>query len=208
MATDTPAGRERAALCERFAELGPDAPTLCEGWRADELAAHLYMRERRPHAALGLVVPPLNGLTERTTERMKAIPFEKRVERLRRGPPLPLVPVDNVINLHEFFVHHEDVRRVGDEWTRREDEALDSALWKLLSRSARFLARRVKGVGLALEWPGTGTIRARPGDPVATVKGGPQEIVLYLFGRRAVSDVALEGPPEAVEALERTDLSA
>ena len=40
--------RERAQVCLRFDELGPDAPTLCEGWTTFDLAAHLVVRERNP----------------------------------------------------------------------------------------------------------------------------------------------------------------
>ncbi|MFN7150135.1 MAG: maleylpyruvate isomerase N-terminal domain-containing protein, partial [Microthrixaceae bacterium] len=39
---------ERRQLCDLFDELGPDVPTLCEGWTARDLAAHLVVRERRP----------------------------------------------------------------------------------------------------------------------------------------------------------------
>src|SRR5882762_622635 len=36
---------ERRELCDLFLELGPDAPTLCEGWTTLDLAAHLVLRE-------------------------------------------------------------------------------------------------------------------------------------------------------------------
>ncbi len=47
---------ERAALADLMAELGPDAPTLCEGWTTRDLAAHLVVRattgrRRRRHRA-------------------------------------------------------------------------------------------------------------------------------------------------------------
>jgi len=37
--------RERLELCDLLLELGPDAPTLCEGWTTADLAAHLVLRE-------------------------------------------------------------------------------------------------------------------------------------------------------------------
>ena len=46
---------ERQDLCTLFEDLGPDVPTLCEGWTARDLAAHLVVRERRPDAALGIL---------------------------------------------------------------------------------------------------------------------------------------------------------
>ncbi|HEY5077996.1 MAG TPA: TIGR03085 family protein, partial [Acidimicrobiia bacterium] len=38
--------QERRELCNLFAELGPFVPTLLEGWTANDLAAHLVLRER------------------------------------------------------------------------------------------------------------------------------------------------------------------
>ena len=42
---------ERQALCSLLEDRGPLAPTLCEGWTTADLAAHLYVRERKPLAA-------------------------------------------------------------------------------------------------------------------------------------------------------------
>ena len=38
--------QERLELCDLFAELGPFVPTLLEGWTANDLAAHIVLRER------------------------------------------------------------------------------------------------------------------------------------------------------------------
>ena len=35
------AQRERQQLADLMASVGPDAPTLCEGWTVRDLAAHL-----------------------------------------------------------------------------------------------------------------------------------------------------------------------
>jgi len=48
---------ERAELCDLFQQVGPDAPTLCEGWNTRDLLAHMLVRERRPDAAIAIVVP-------------------------------------------------------------------------------------------------------------------------------------------------------
>ena len=55
------AAAERAALLDLLERLGPDAPTLCEGWATHDLAAHLVVRERRPVAGPGYVFPALHG---------------------------------------------------------------------------------------------------------------------------------------------------
>ena len=47
---------ERQELCDLFESVGPDHPTLCEGWSSADLAAHLVLRESSLKA-IGLVVP-------------------------------------------------------------------------------------------------------------------------------------------------------
>lgn len=207
------ARQERAALCDLMAEVGPDAPTLCEGWTTHDLAAHLFIRERRPHAAVGLLGGPLAAVTERATKSAKGKGYGRLVDAVRSGPPLLWRPFDGVANLFEYLVHLEDVRRTGEGWTRRQDPALDTALWAHLGKAARFLTRRVKGVGLTLEradveGEADATVVARKGEPVAVVRGGPQELVLFLYGRRDVADVEIDGPPEARQVVEATDFSA
>ena len=46
---------ERAAMCDTFEAVGPDAPTLCDGWLTADLAAHLIVREHRPDAMPGIL---------------------------------------------------------------------------------------------------------------------------------------------------------
>jgi uncharacterized protein (TIGR03085 family) len=112
---------------------------------------------------------------------------------VRRGP-----------NLNEFFVHHEDVRRSNGLDPRTNAGALDEALWRNVGFARRFLARRLRGTGLELEWAGTTRVlHARRGTPTARLSGLPGELLLYLFGRQAVAHVEVSGPREAAEALER-----
>ena len=61
---------ERLLLCDLLTRIGPDAPTLCQGWTTGDLAAHLVTRERRPDAGPGLVVPLLAGHTERVQRKI------------------------------------------------------------------------------------------------------------------------------------------
>ena len=63
------ASRERAALCDLFDQVGPDAPTLCEGWDTRDLAAHLHLRETSP-LAVGILLSPLAGAMERRQREM------------------------------------------------------------------------------------------------------------------------------------------
>ncbi|MGH8989581.1 MAG: TIGR03085 family metal-binding protein, partial [Acidimicrobiales bacterium] len=102
---------ERRELCELLDEVGPDAPTLCEGWNAQDLAAHLVLRERRPDAAVGILVRRLRPYTDRVQRELRDRPWPSLVDKVRSGPPALLRPVDELVNVVELFVHHEDLRR-------------------------------------------------------------------------------------------------
>lgn len=43
------ARRERHQLCDLALQVGPDAPTLCDGWTVFDLIAHLVVRENAGH---------------------------------------------------------------------------------------------------------------------------------------------------------------
>src|SRR2546430_10915913 len=83
--------RERAALVEILRAVGPDAPTLCEGWTTRDLAAHLVTRERRPDARPGLVIPSLHQWTEQVERaRRDSSSYADLVATIHSGPPLPM----------------------------------------------------------------------------------------------------------------------
>ncbi|HEY6426004.1 MAG TPA: TIGR03085 family metal-binding protein, partial [Acidimicrobiales bacterium] len=114
------AQQERSTLCDLFIELGPDAPTLCEGWVTADLAAHLVVRERRPDSGPGLVWPRLAEYTDKVRRSVRdRTSWETLVETVRGGPPLLLRPVDGPMNTIEYFIHVEDVRRAQDGWEPR-----------------------------------------------------------------------------------------
>ena len=153
--------QERAALCDLFDRLGPDAPTILDGWTTKDLVAHLLLRERDPLAAPGLVLPgPLARLAERRTAAMvERREFGWLVTRLRSGPPIGffrLPWVRSFPSLNEFFVHHEDVRRANGLGPREDlTPEMEAALWRNVERGARFLSRRLRGSGLDIAWTGT-----------------------------------------------------
>jgi uncharacterized protein (TIGR03085 family) len=207
---ETVAQQERRNLAAAFVDLGPDHPTLCEGWTNDDLVSHLVVREHQPWAAIGIAVKPLAGWHDGAIERAKvAHPYEARVETFRSGPPLLWKPVDRPFNSQELFIHHEDARRGdGTVGPRPVDEIADieSALWGSLRKTARFATGKLKAVGVDLVTPDGDTIHARPGDDVVSIVGRPGEIVLFLAGRRGAADVRLDGSARAVEIAERADL--
>lgn len=199
---------ERAQLCDLFDELGPQAPTLLEPWTTRDLAAHLVLREHDTRAGPGLVLP---GGWARFAERRRSAlalrDFPWLVETVRSGPPPGFFRrgwVRRVPNLNEFFVHHEDVRRANGRDPRTNEQAMDEALWDNVSLAPWFLARRLRGAGLELQWAGTArTVRARRGEPTARIAGSPGELLLYLFGRQDAAHVEVGGPDAAVEAVRR-----
>jgi uncharacterized protein (TIGR03085 family) len=207
------ASDERIALCDLFDETGPDAPTLCEGWRTADLAAHLVLRERRPDAASGLMGGPLAGYARRVNETLASrIPFPRLVELIRTGPPpvsfFKVPGVDARLNLVEFFVHHEDVRRGADGWRPRElNGGLADALWQRLSGSKLLFRRSPVGVELARDDltadPGERQVRmtARARTPVVTVTGHPAELMMWALGRTGAAQVRIDGTADAVRQL-------
>jgi hypothetical protein len=73
------------------------------------------------------------------------------------------------------------------------------------TRAPWFLARRLTGAGLEVQWAGTDrVVRARRGRPTARVAGPPGEVLLYLFGRRHAAQVELSGPEPATQAVRST----
>lgn len=204
--------RERLALCDLFAELGPVAPTLIEGWSAHDLAAHIVSRERDLIAGPCIVLPgPFRRLAEKRRAGLaQSKDFAWLVARIRSGPPVGFFRIGwvrSLPNLNEFFVHHEDLRRANGLGSRTLTPALDTALWRNVRRSGRHLTRRLQDFGLDIQWSGTGEqTSVRAGEPRARLSGPPGELLLYVFGRQAVAEIQLSGPPEAVAALGRTHL--
>ncbi|HEY6278650.1 MAG TPA: TIGR03085 family metal-binding protein [Streptosporangiaceae bacterium] len=206
---------ERAALCALLDETGPGAPTLCEGWRTADLAAHLVLRESRPDAAAGILGGPLARHTERTQRALLArFSYPQLVERIRSGPPASSVfripGLDERLNLVEYFVHHEDVRRGGDGWEPRDlAPGLTEALWQRL-RGARFVLRKAP-VGIELvrddgpASPGQRVrITAKAQTPVVTVTGSPAELTLWALGRTTAARVRFEGSEPDLDKLSQT----
>ena len=191
---------ERGLLCDLMLDVGPDAPTLCEGWTAAHLAAHLCLRERRLDVGLGLVLPgPFARYTAWTTDRVaQRVPFERLVSRIQSGPPTLVRPIDGPMNLLEFFVHVEDVRRAVDGWSPRDNETLQDALWPFQRSRTKLQARRLDDVDLSIARPGQPFVHVRSGSRSVTVTGEPGELALYFFGRRDEAVVDLDGDPEGI----------
>ncbi|RBM19708.1 TIGR03085 family metal-binding protein [Streptomyces sp. PT12] len=206
----THAKRERLLLADLLESAGPEAATLCEGWTARDLAAHVVVRERRPDAAAGIVIKPLAARGERTRGEFAARPYDELIQMIRLGPPrvspFSLKQIDEAANTVEFFVHGEDVRRARPEWEPRDlDPVFSDALWKRLESGARIMGRR-SPVGLVLRRPNGQTAVAHKGTPVVTVTGDPGELLLFAMGRQEAARVTIEGDEDAVLSLRKAKL--
>jgi uncharacterized protein (TIGR03085 family) len=188
--------RERRDLCDLLLELGPDAPTLCEGWTTADLAAHLVLREHFHRSSDA----------QRAIE--KAMGLDAQVARLREGaPPIPwrLPRLRNVLIGLEYFIHHEDVRRANGRAPRPEMADLEALSWRMAGYGARRLARQLRPFGLELIRP-DGSRRHYGPAPAATLSGPATELLLYMSGRR-VAHVSLGGTPEAVSGVEHAKMA-
>ncbi len=195
-------------MCDLLDVLGPDRPTLCGTWTTRDLLAHLLVRERRPDASLGILVPALAKRTERVMAEVASQPFSDMVATFRHGPPVWAMPwaipvIGDRANLFEFFVHHEDIRRAQPDWAPRpEDDVRDDALWSGLKLMGRILFRS-SPVGVTLRAAGREDVVAHRGPDGVIVVGLPSEIVLVAFGRpTGLTRVILQGDADDVAAFE------
>ncbi|MGW4349284.1 TIGR03085 family metal-binding protein [Streptomyces sp. NPDC004690] len=203
------AKRERLLLADLLETAGPEAPTLCEGWRTRDLAAHVVVRERRPDAAGGMFIKPLAARLDKVQEEYAAKPYEELIQLIRTGPPrfspFQLKQVDEAANTVEFYVHAEDVRRAQPDWAPRElDPVFQETLWSRLERTARMLGRGIP-TGLVLRRPNGQTAVAHRGTPVVTATGEPSELLLFAFGRQSAAKVELEGEQTAITEVSETN---
>jgi uncharacterized protein (TIGR03085 family) len=200
---------EREALADLMLELGPDAPTIDDGWTTRDLAAHLIVRERRPDAAGGILLPPLRAYGEAVRRRTAARPYAELVEQVRRPPvwsPVSNPLTDELVNTLEFFIHHEDVRRARAGWLPRDLPArFQTVLWKRVAVLSR-MALRTFPADLLVQAPGYGERAAGRGGDRLRVVGAPGELVLFLSGRQRVARVQLDGPNAVVDRLRTADL--
>jgi len=192
---------ERARLAALLLELGPDAPTLCEGWTTRDLAVHLYLRENNLPAAAGMFVPALAGRLAEASAKAGERDYEDLVRDWAQGPGRlnPVRLLDRQMNTAEHFVHHEDVRR-GDGVARPRE--FSTVVKEQLHGILRMLAPRLLRRSLSpviLHPTGMPRIVAADqrgvsldGENVVRVSGSVGELLLWVFGRDAV-EVLIDG---------------
>lgn len=201
----------RLALAETLLAAGPTAETLCAGWQARHLAAHLVLRENSLLSA-GTVFKPLSGkleekLRQTAAEAQSPERYAALVRRFRSGPakysPFAIDKVDQAANLSEYFVHTEDVRRARGQWAPRVlDKEYTEMLWQSLTRMSRLLFRKAP-VGIILTRPDGQRHVAKKARNAVSISGPVPELMLYAFGRTEHCLVTFEGGDTALEIIKR-----
>jgi uncharacterized protein (TIGR03085 family) len=201
------AAAERNALADLFLERGPDEPTLCGEWTTNELLAHLVVRERRPDAAPGILIPPLAFWTARVQAQAAQRDFGANVALIRSGPPSwsPMaLPFLAGVDVQEYFIHHEDVRRAVAGWSPRPPEPdRDALLWKQLGLLGR-LSYRSSPVGVTLQAPDGREHAVKSGPRTVTIVGEPGELIVFSSGREQAV-VSWQGEPADIATVQATD---
>ncbi|MGO1560557.1 MAG: TIGR03085 family metal-binding protein [Actinomycetaceae bacterium] len=205
---------ERAALTATLLEANPQAPTLCVGWRVVDLLAHLVLREHRPDLMVrdGLSGAEPGGephLQRLVADALDADGYADLVARFAAGPPRlsPMRALDAQVNLLEYVIHQEDIRRGprgadGESGPAepRDDvsPALSVAVWKQVAGTAG-LRFRGAGCGVVLVVPGGPRKVVRRGRESVALHGDPIELALYSAGRRRAAEVGIQGRPDVVD---------
>lgn len=187
---------QRDRLCDALEAAGPDAPTLCTGWTAADLAAHVWILDHDPIGWIGLGIGPLEGIHRARIARVRdRLSHAQVIERLREGDGSLACMRGDVLEGHrhalgEHYVHTQDVvRATGDGRDGAEDPSgeLSEALWRRAAVAARAL--HLTTPGLVLAHLDGRTTRVLPGRERVRVTGAPSEVLLWVHGRTAVADV-------------------
>ena len=201
---------ERHSFAIDLRAADPDAPTLCAGWSVRHLCAHLVQRE---HSMLHNIWDQTTSKTpgeERFMGRLvddAGTPdgYAALVDRFEAGPSRHSLMgrFDEALNLVEYIVHHEDLRRGSGPVPARDlpPAELDES-W----RRARLILKRAyrkAPVGVELVPDGGPVTPVRRGPSAVTLAGSRLDLVLHAFGRRSAADVRVDGSSEGVSAFTR-----
>ncbi len=208
---------ERQGICDLALAVGPEAPTLCEGWTVIDLISHLVIRERDPIGAAGIFLPVFSHSTRKRQEQLMARhDFADLVEMVRSGPqrlnPLSRSGVDEMINAMEFFIHHEDIRRASSHTVipRPLQRSYDDQLWRKTVFIARQRLKKAR-IGVMFDRLVNGAsvehIIVATGPHPLTVRGEASEVAMWIYGRGSHARIDFEGDDEAHERLSTLDLS-
>jgi uncharacterized protein (TIGR03085 family) len=201
---------ERHWFAVDFRAADPSAPTLCAGWTARHLCAHLVQRE---HAILRNIWDLVTTKTPGEERFMRQLVedagtpdgYAALVDRFAAGPSRRSLMgrADEVLNLVEYVVHHEDLRRGSGPVPPRDFPAAElDEIWRR-ARPILKRAYRKAPVGVQLAPYGGVVTPVRSGPSSVTVAGSPLELILHAFGRRSAADVRVDGSSDDVNSFTR-----
>lgn len=201
------AKRERFAIAQTLRNIGPEAPTLCEGWNAFDLLVHLVSRETRPDAAIGIIIPALNKYSSKIKNEMKQRGFSTLIQEFEDGPKaLSLFSIpgaDNLSNTFEFLVHHEDLLRAQPNYSARVLSDNDKKLlWNRFTMSGKLLMFKAKVGIIAKSEQGTYTLKS--GNSCVTIEGDVVDLILFAYGRKTAANLKFVGDEVSVKTLKET----
>ena len=145
------------------------------------------------------------GVLARITVSTDPDGYAALVDTFAAGPsPRSLMGrFDEALNLLEYVVHHEDLRRGSGPVPPRDLPTTEiDEIW----RRARPILKRVyrkAPVGVELAPDGRAVTPARSGPSTVSVPGPPVELILHAFGRRSAADVQVDGSSDDVSSFTR-----
>lgn len=200
---DSVAAEQRHALVEALRSVGPVAPTLCEGWSAEDLALHIVIRDRRPDLMVGAGLPLVGESARAGQQRLKNQGYPELIRQVEAGPPSfypqRLRQVDDLMNTAEFHIHTEDILRAQAEFDPAHRRGVSTRqqrhLWRQAAPSFFTMAARKLDKRITFLSPEFGAVtRGRSGAPLMIVQGEPSELALWASGRRDQAVVEIEEP--------------
>ena len=188
--------RQLRRCCDAFDQVSADAPTLCAGWSAHDLAIHLWTLKHDPLGWPGIAIPALAATATRRADRIRRRwSYAELVARLRADPgPIACMPLDRFEGhrhaLGEYFVHTQDVVRANGVDQEKPGSSLEDALWLRVQVAARQLYRR-RTPGLVLESTDGRSAHVTGGATKTVVSGAPSELMCWVYGRQGVAAVTI-----------------
>ena len=196
MTSTTPARAERDALCDLFLEVGPDVPTLCEGWTARDLAAHLVVRERRPDIARrDRRLDRSPATASRCASPRPSARGRSSSSGSRTGPPVwnPMRTSRSIDSSSTPSSSSSTTRTSGGPRTAGRPRRCRPTLEDALATPLRPDGRRAHPQGRGRHRAASRTAAHRSGCARAsrsvTISGPIGEGVLYVYGRKDVAEV-------------------
>lgn len=194
------ASEQRQALAAALRSVPADAPTLCEGWAAEDLALHIVIRDSRPDLIVGPMLPVVGDRARAALKTLRSTGYQSLVNRAETGPPAyfpqNLTVLNDLMNTAEFYIHTEDVLRAQPDFDPKHPrgipEKLRRRLWKQGSSAMFALGARKAKRRITFTSPGYGTTTCGPSSAAPlSVQGAPEELLLWASGREEKAQVSI-----------------